>query len=132
MLQVINQDFPKSERIYLREDITGLFKEGKQEFVYPFKIFICHKDVPSSTCPARILISIPAKKYKKAVTRNKLKRLVRESYRKHKAYLWNSVPEGKQLHVAFVFVGDANIDLHSMEDRMIRALETLKTKLIKF
>jgi ribonuclease P protein component len=128
----MDQKFSKKERIYHRDDINALFKTGQQQFVYPFKLFVTIHDREDQETPVSILITTPAKKYKRAFLRNRLKRLIRESYRLNKAMLHDLVPEDKKLHIAFVFVGDPEIDFHKMNDRMIRTMETLKTKLIKF
>ena len=67
----------KSDRICSRSQITGLFSSGDTFFLHPFKVFFA----PNGTDRSRFLIAVPKKSFKRAVKRNYIKRLVRESLR---------------------------------------------------
>ena len=58
--------------------------------------------------PVSILISVPKKRFRHAVDRNRMKRLVREAYRTQKHVLWRAL-DGKdyRLAVAFVCITDS-------------------------
>ena len=79
--------------------------------------------------PVQLLISVPKKRFKHAVDRNRVKRQVREAYRLNKQRLWERVPEGKALAVVFIWLADTPKDsrrvsqsvcsiLHQLEDRL--------------
>lgn len=53
--------------------------------------------------PVSILISVPKKRFKHAVDRNRMKRLVRENYRTNKHQLWKEL-EGKDYRMIIAFV----------------------------
>lgn len=53
--------------------------------------------------PVSILISVPKKRFRHAVDRNRVKRLVRETYRTHKHMLWEPL-QGKDYRVIVAFV----------------------------
>ena len=53
--------------------------------------------------PVSILVSVPKKRFRHAVDRNRMKRLVREAYRLNKHILWNAL-EGKDFRLALAFV----------------------------
>ena len=72
-------DFPKTERLCNYHSIQALFKEGKSIKKYPLKLIYLPLD--------KALTSVPKKKLKRAVDRNRIKRLIRESYRKQKHQL---------------------------------------------
>jgi ribonuclease P protein component len=82
--------FKKSERLNSRKTIGKLFIEGNSIYHYPFRMVWLASGLPE-LCPARIAISVPARRIRKAVNRNRIKRLVRESYREHKAILYDSL-----------------------------------------
>jgi len=54
-----------------------VFEKGKQFYLFPFKAFY----IPNNLEHNRILISVPKRLHKKAVTRNLIKRRIREAYR---------------------------------------------------
>ena len=75
--------FAKEERLSSKKAIDRLFSEGKKFHVAGFQVV--HLAEPyESGHPARILISVPRRKIRKAVLRNLLKRRIREAYRHHK------------------------------------------------
>jgi ribonuclease P protein component len=74
-----------------------------------------------------VLISVPKKKFKKAVHRNRIKRLIREAYRLNKNELCNVVISGNlQMQVAFVYVADKELNFHELNDKMKQILDQLK------
>jgi ribonuclease P protein component len=87
--------FSKQERICRRNDFDLLFSEGKSFFSYPFRCIFCKKE--SDEFAVRIAVSVSKKKFKRAVDRNRIKRLMRESYRleKHTLYNHNQSPPAK-------------------------------------
>jgi ribonuclease P protein component len=53
-----------------------------------------------------VLISVPKKKLRHAVDRNRVKRQIREAYRHCRQPLLNMIPEGQCLLLAFVWMSD--------------------------
>ena len=82
----IKHTFRKYERLYLKKQIDAVFKKGKQMRVFPF--FVRFLVTDDSDFIAKVLFVVPKKKFKRAVKRNRIKRLMREAYRlnKHQFY----------------------------------------------
>jgi ribonuclease P protein component len=121
--------FKKEERISSRKDLDLLFQEGKSFPVYPLRVVYVQKDFLSET-PVSILISVPKKRIKRAVKRNRIKRLIKESYRLNKKELIPFLPErGKYLLIAFIFISDNECTYAEMENAMKKSLDLLKKKL---
>ena len=76
------------------------------------------------------MVVAPKKKFKHAVDRNRVKRQLREAYRKNKLELfdWASSHE-QQLHFSMVYVGDSLMPSSVVERKIKVALEKLREKL---
>ena len=75
--------FKKEERLCNVKLIEKLFTEGSSFLVYPFRI-VWLSEVNTSSYPVQVLISVPKKRFKRAVDRNLIKRRIREVYRLNK------------------------------------------------
>lgn len=99
------QTFTKAERITSKLVVDRLFEGGGASFVaFPFRIV--YMTVPQGDVPASILISVPKKRFHHAVDRNRIKRQVRESYRRQKYVVWDAA-NGQGVSVAIAFVSIA-------------------------
>lgn len=92
---------------------------------YPLRVVYVEKK-PESGASAAILLSVPKKKFKRAVKRNRIKRLIRESYRLNKIpFIESLVEKDKGLLIAFLFVGDGLPIYDEIEKSVKKALSLL-------
>ena len=90
----------KSERLKSRKAIELLFKEGKRFTIAPYRIFFTH----SLKKELRVGVAAGTKNFKKAVDRNRIKRLTREAWRLQKNQLAEIVKlKESGLHVFFIY-----------------------------
>lgn len=94
--------FPKSEKLCRLKLIQTLFSEGKSVQSYPLKMVFIPANYPEDV-QFQLLISVPKRIFKKAVHRNRVKRLIRESYRLQKHFLQQITPQKHAL--ALIFIG---------------------------
>lgn len=79
--------------------------------------------------------SVPRRHVRKAVDRNRLKRIMREAFRMHKQIIWEaSKDRAVRLHVLFVYRGNPDIKpryvkLSHVQTDMIRCLENLSERI---
>ena len=122
--------FRKAEKICNQKQIDLLFSEGKSIKSGMFRLHYLLTDAP--VIPAvQLLIAVPKKKLRHAVTRNRMKRLIRESYRLHKQNvieLFSS--KNKHCNIAIVFTGQqciSQLETHAaikeLLDRLIKTNE---------
>lgn len=117
--------FTKKERLTGEKRIEKLFAQGQSFMSYPFRVVYLEKE-PDRSSPFAVLISIPKKRIKSAVGRNKMKRLAREAYRLNKNQHIDAVSFGNRYcDVAFVYVAEKLCDYASVEKGIRKALREL-------
>ena len=79
--------------------------------------------------PAAVLVSVPKKRIKRAVKRNRIKRLIRETYRLNKSSFLSFLEEkDKGVLITFLFVGNESASYAEADAAMKKALEILIEK----
>lgn len=112
--------FQKSERIVSKKIIESLQQKGENIFVYPLKVKFLHIEKTIDDISVKVLISVPKKNFKKAVYRNRIKRLIREAYRLNKHTLTSSV--NKQLNIHFHYVSKNILSFEQIEQSIQQIL----------
>lgn len=99
--------FSKAERICSKLTIDKLFAGGNRSTaVYPLRAVYMEEEKCGGV-PVSILISVPKRRFRHAVDRNRMKRQVREAYRLNKHKLWEVLqPRGLSVSIAFVCITD--------------------------
>lgn len=98
----------KKERLKSRKQIDFLFKQGQRFVVPPFRIFYAIKkgELPEGNCRLQFGVGASTRLFKRAVDRNRIKRLGREAWRLQKAELHDLLEQqNKQLDVFFIYTG---------------------------
>lgn len=116
------QTFTKAERLSSKIEIDSLFGTGKSFNSTPFKVIWLEKAVGNT--PVKTVISIPKRLFKRAVDRNRLKRLTREAYRKNKHLLYDDLGN-KKILLMFIFTSKTIIEYKEMEEKIISILQRL-------
>lgn len=123
----------KDERLKSRKQIGQLFDIGKSFVVSPFRVyFILNNELPMSNERSGIQfgVGVSSKNFKKAVARNRIKRLTREAWRLQKNELEEKVKTSlKQLNVFFIYTGKVLPDFTMVKDKVSVALKKLVDKI---
>ena len=93
--------FPKKEKLTSKIIIDRLFKDGQSKFKYPFRVLFLSDDAYSEPFP-QLVISVSKRNFKRAVDRNRIKRLIREAYRFQKEELISLFPS-KPSYMAILY-----------------------------
>lgn len=110
--------FRKAERLTSRKAIEELVSGGKAISIQPFRLTWINTPLQSEF-PAQIAFSVPKRFFKKAVDRNRMKRLMRESYRKNKADIYPLLTErNMQCALLLYYSGKKIISYSETEDKI--------------
>jgi ribonuclease P protein component len=94
----------KNERLKSRKQIELLFSEGEKFSITPFRVNYIFNELAS--LPLQFGVGVSNKNFKRAVDRNRIKRLVREAYRLQKNTLQQKVKEKKgQFNIFIIYTG---------------------------
>ncbi|NDV47308.1 ribonuclease P protein component [Paludibacter sp. 221] len=123
--------FPKAEHLCKEKEITRLFSEGKAFINYPFRV-VYSVEKKENDVSVKVMVSVPKKRFKRAVKRNRLKRLMREAYRLNKNLLTEVLTEKElRLNIAFQYISDDEQDFAYIEKKMTNALNKIKEAVIQ-
>jgi ribonuclease P protein component len=119
--------FKKEERIVSNLLIESLFEKGNSQSLsaYPLRAVYLRTEHRKGCAPVQLLISVPKKKFKHAVDRNRVKRQIREAYRKNKLLLEGTVDEGQMLLIAIIWLSDKHYATNEVEKRVINLLKQM-------
>ena len=108
-----------------------MFSKGKSFVVFPFRVVYLPVSRENTESPdVSVLISVSKKRIKTAVKRNRVKRLMRETYRINKQIVCKTLNQTeKRIVVAFIYLDHEINDYVSTEKKMTEALNCLSKRL---
>lgn len=121
--------FPKSQRITRKGDIDLLFTKAKTLRKGSVMLKYIIPENRDQKQPVQVLIVVSKKRLNKAVDRNKVKRQLREIYRRNQKQLQNFLKLDKTLLLAIVYVGQGKVNFHQMERDYLKLVEKMKTEM---
>lgn len=108
--------FPKKEKLTSKTIIDRLFKNGESRFKYPFRILFLYTESYTEDFP-QVVISVSKRSFKRAVDRNRIKRLIREAYRLQKNDLLALFPQ-KPSYIAILYTAKEEIQLEELKKKL--------------
>jgi ribonuclease P protein component len=103
-----------------------LFLSGNTFLCYPVKIVWKKQDAIPSHFSAQAGFSVPKRLFKHAVSRNRLKRLLRESYRLHKSHLYEALNlTNSRIALMMVYIGQEELPFLKIEPAIAKAISKI-------
>lgn len=127
-----DKTFNKNQRLTGKKVVSEIFAKKDQVSAFPVKGFydIKSKAETNGESFLRFGISVPKKKFKRAVDRNHIKRLVKEAIRLNKTFLTESVYNQKiGVNIMVICYFDEIPDYITVEEKIKSLLDRLGKRL---
>lgn len=114
----------KEERICSKKLINELFTgNGRSMTAFPLRVVFMKRTIVDDQPRAAMLVSVPKRYFKHAVDRNRVKRQVREAFRRHKSMITqNLTDDHESVAMAFVWLTNEKYPSSEVDNRMVRLL----------
>ncbi|MCY1721237.1 ribonuclease P protein component [Prolixibacteraceae bacterium Z1-6] len=117
----------KKERLSSKKIIDKLFAEGDSILQYPIKMVFLKTDLTAGV-KSQAGFTASKRNFKRAIARNRIKRLLRESYRLNKHMVYSELND-EQLALFFIFIGKELPKYEAIELAMKKGLSRIIQKL---
>ncbi len=120
--------FSKEEKLKSQKVIQQLFENRQSFHFFPLRV-IWGKIAPRlNQYPVQIAITVPKKRFPKAVDRNRIKRQVREAYRLSKPILYEKLaPFDEQYGIMIIYTGKKQPKVNEL----YKSLKSMRKTLVK-
>ncbi|TBV28327.1 ribonuclease P protein component [Meridianimaribacter sp. CL38] len=107
--------YNKKEKLKSKKLIEQLFAEGQSVSAYPLKLIYLPVNFDDSVS-LKTGVTVSKRKFKNAVDRNRIKRLMREAYRLNKAVIFNNITT--QYALMILYIGNDGITFEVLDTKM--------------
>ncbi len=107
--------YNKKEKLKSKKLIEQLFAEGQSVSAYPLKLIYLPVNFDDSVL-LKTGVTVSKRKFKNAVDRNRIKRLMREAYRLNKAVIFNNITT--QYALMILYIGNDGITFEVLDTKM--------------
>jgi ribonuclease P protein component len=126
----LNFSLGKEEHLCKNKEIENLIKTGNSSFVFPLKYY--WKIINYQDSPVKIAFSVSKKKIKRANKRNRIKRLLRESYRLQKTEFSNYLSvSGFKLQLLVIYISPEVLNFNEIAEKIKIVLNTIWSEINK-
>lgn len=121
----------KKEKLKSRKAIDALFNRKQRFSQAPIQVWYAFNDNTAQDPPVKAGFGCSKKQFKKAVHRNRVKRLMREAYRLQKQHFTGiTEQQNKTANVFFIYTAPALPNYQLVYDTVSKCLKQLEKKLL--
>lgn len=115
--------FRKHERLCGRTRISEVVTSGAAVHDPPLRLVGKYMELPTNV-PAQVAFAVPKRRLRRAVQRNRVKRLLREAWRLNKDRYYDLLRgHGRQCALLFIYQGGEAFTLKEAEQKITRSLD---------
>lgn len=119
--------FDKSQRLKSSQAIDELFHSGKRLKKFPLLLIFQAADHQDHL---KVAVSVPKRKFKRAVDRNLLKRRIKECYRLQKASVYDKAKSADvHYNLLFIYTASSKEPYATIEQSMAHLLTTFDKRI---
>ncbi len=130
--------YQKSDKLKSRKQTQYLFSTGQAINVFPIRLIYTIEPITSSTMTPSLTsllqagVGAPSRTFRKAVQRNRVKRLLREAYRLEKPnFITQAALDNKRVNLFFLYTDASVLTQVEIQAKVKEALALLVIKLNK-
>jgi ribonuclease P protein component len=124
----MNKSFPNTEKLKSKKLIEQLFTEGKSVSAHPLRLIFIEASFAEDV-KLKIGVSVSKRNFKKAVDRNRIKRLLREAQRLQNHSCFNNITT--QYAFMILYIGNDKPVYKHLEAKMKLLFEQFLIKVAK-
>lgn len=128
MQHISKNKFPKQEKLCGTKRIDKLFAQGDSFIAYPLRVIYLIQTLENDgeESSISVLVTVSKKKFKRAVKRNRVKRLIREAYRLNKdSFQLLLKDNSKKMDIAFIYLKTELPDYKEIEQSILKSIRAL-------
>ena len=115
--------YSKKEKLKSKKQIDQLFSKGQSISEFPLRmVYLSCKHSDDEII--KTAVSVSKRNFKKAVDRNRIKRLLREAYRLNKGSIFNNITT--QYALMILYIGSDEPSFHQIDSAMKKLLNKFK------
>lgn len=118
--------YQKREKLKSQKLIEKLFLEGKSISAFPLRMIYLQTTFEDGS-KLKTGVSVSKRNFKKAVDRNRIKRLLREAYRLNKPEYFNNIPTSYALMI--LYIGKDATDFDTVNSKLKLLFSTFIEKI---
>ena len=117
--------YSKKDKLKSQKVIETLFSEGESITVFPLRLVYLKTDFEDEST-LKTGVSVSKRNFKNAVDRNRIKRLLRETFRLNKSAYFNNICDSYALMI--LYISKSGTDFESVDKKMKQLLEAFVKK----
>lgn len=117
--------FNKKEKLKSEKLIAQLFAKGQTVAVYPLRLVYLNTSFDDGA-KIKAGVSVSKRHFKKAVDRNRIKRLMREAFRLQKSFIFNN--SSAQYAFMILYIGKDGTDFDALNLKMSQLFDKFLQK----
>lgn len=124
-----NCSFSKDDRLTSSLAVRQVMARNMTAFSFPVKCYYGFVEKNEALRNCRLAVIVSKKHFKRAVDRNRIKRLMREVYRTHKFYFNDLAVPTQQLQMCWIYIHNQLPDMSSLTLAASSIMHQIKKRL---